>query len=611
MEQYIEKMEHKSMTIGQDGKNSSFGNTVAYGGGGGGSYTESGDGSGNRGGSAGGSATPHTGRVYPLGYSETTPGNIKHWYEDKNLSEIYLQGTFGNSKGGGGAGGSPDIYGGVGRFNEDSIDYKDYFKITNEDIGEHIDSKVYFGGGGGNGENKVSKGGLGGGGGNAVIDGSSTWNNIDGKPNTGGGGSGAVSIDSNGHIIGGKGGSGIIIIRENIPPPKKRETVISYSLLIQSENTNKLYEYRITKYLYNLANQDSTGQTSYTFTLTETSLCDILIVGGGGGGGTSYNDNIPAIPSISGGEAGGVIFLKDQVILAGDYTVKVGKGGDGAIYRSYQGQNNDDGQDIDGKDSSFGETIAYGGKRGSSYTSTSGLSEKNDIDFKEYFDIIDTNIGEHTTDSKVYFGGEGGSSSNKISFGGLGGGGGNNAVSGSTWNNIDGKPNTGGGGSGAVSVDTNGDITTIRGGNGGSGIVIIRTDKLPEPEPEPELEPEPDPKQNLNLKESIIPTGNNIIETAFIQLNGNDRFTKRNGEYFSLVQPYQHHTNIPLNAGINLYSFALKPEEYQPSGTLNISKVNTTELIVKPKKQGTLRLWGVNYNVLRVLGGIGGIVYSN
>lgn len=45
---------------------------------------------------------------------------------------------------------------------------------------------------------------------------------------------------------------------------------------------------------------------------------------------------------------------------------------------------------------------------------------------------------------------------------------------------------------------------------------------------------------------------------------------KRTGEYFSLVQPYQHHTNIPTNAGINVYSFALKPEEHQPSGTLNM-----------------------------------------
>ena len=109
----------------------------------------------------------------------------------------------------------------------------------------------------------------------------------------------------------------------------------------------------------------------------------------------------------------------------------------------------------------------------------------------------------------------------------------------------------------------------------------------------------------------IDPDGENSIETSLIQLNGNDRFAKRDGEYFSLVQPYQHHTNIPVNAGINVYSFALKPEEHQPSGTLNMSRIDTARLVVKPKKEGTLRIWGVNYNVLRILSGMGGLAYSN
>ena len=109
----------------------------------------------------------------------------------------------------------------------------------------------------------------------------------------------------------------------------------------------------------------------------------------------------------------------------------------------------------------------------------------------------------------------------------------------------------------------------------------------------------------------IDPDGNNSISSANLQLNGNDRFAKRNGDYFSLVQPYQHHTNIPSNAGINVYSFALKPEEHQPSGTLNMSRIDTAKLVVKPKKGGTIRVWGVNYNVLRILSGMGGLAYSN
>ena len=109
----------------------------------------------------------------------------------------------------------------------------------------------------------------------------------------------------------------------------------------------------------------------------------------------------------------------------------------------------------------------------------------------------------------------------------------------------------------------------------------------------------------------VEPDGDNSISSASLQLNGNDRFAKRTGEYFSLVQPYQHHTNIPSNAGINVYSFAVKPEEHQPSGTLNMSRIDTARLVIKPKDKGTLRVWGVNYNVLRILSGMGGLAYSN
>ena len=107
----------------------------------------------------------------------------------------------------------------------------------------------------------------------------------------------------------------------------------------------------------------------------------------------------------------------------------------------------------------------------------------------------------------------------------------------------------------------------------------------------------------------------NPFETCLLQLNGNDRFNVRNGNYFNLVQPYQHHTNIPLNRGINVYSFALKPEEHQPSGTLNMSRIDTAVLDVKPvtvvSVSGNLNIYAVNYNVLRILSGMGGLAYSN
>jgi len=108
---------------------------------------------------------------------------------------------------------------------------------------------------------------------------------------------------------------------------------------------------------------------------------------------------------------------------------------------------------------------------------------------------------------------------------------------------------------------------------------------------------------------------------AILQLNGNDRFSVRDGAYFSYVQPYQHHTNIPSNPGISVYSFALKPEDHQPSGTLNMSRIDTATLMITTKdvsKYTTgsttfdgINIYAVNYNVLRILSGMGGLAYSN
>jgi hypothetical protein len=109
----------------------------------------------------------------------------------------------------------------------------------------------------------------------------------------------------------------------------------------------------------------------------------------------------------------------------------------------------------------------------------------------------------------------------------------------------------------------------------------------------------------------ITPQGINMVDTAILQLNGNDRFSIRDGDYFSLVQPYQHHTNVPTNAGINVYSFGLKPEEHQPSGTLNMSRIDTATLAIKSHKAGKCNVFATNYNVLRILSGMGGLAYSN
>ena len=109
----------------------------------------------------------------------------------------------------------------------------------------------------------------------------------------------------------------------------------------------------------------------------------------------------------------------------------------------------------------------------------------------------------------------------------------------------------------------------------------------------------------------------NQVATAKLTLNGNDRFAQRPGEYFNLIQPFQHHENVPDNRGINVYSFALKPEEHQPSGTLNMSRIDTATLDLTYVDTATAKLpeavsiYAVNYNVLRILSGMGGIAYSN
>jgi hypothetical protein len=105
----------------------------------------------------------------------------------------------------------------------------------------------------------------------------------------------------------------------------------------------------------------------------------------------------------------------------------------------------------------------------------------------------------------------------------------------------------------------------------------------------------------------------NPVKSVKLQLNGNERFSEREGEYFSIVQPYQHHENTPGNykKGINLYSFALKPEEHQPSGTLNMSRIDSSHLQIATEKSGLINIFAVNYNVLRILSGMGGLAYSN
>ncbi len=135
-----------------------------------------------------------------------------------------------------------------------------------------------------------------------------------------------------------------------------------------------------------------------------------------------------------------------------------------------------------------------------------------------------------------------------------------------------------------------------------------------------------------------------IVDRCRLQINGQDRFDERYGDYFWKVQPYQHHTGggyslafapngggqvIPTTSPtpINVYSFALKPEEHQPSGTCNFSRIDTATLVFNSVTNATagnddgsfpskaypynFRIYAVNYNIFRIMSGMGGLAYSN
>jgi hypothetical protein len=133
----------------------------------------------------------------------------------------------------------------------------------------------------------------------------------------------------------------------------------------------------------------------------------------------------------------------------------------------------------------------------------------------------------------------------------------------------------------------------------------------------------------LGVSGLLINNKYNPVASAVIQLNGQDRFQPREGSYFNLIETYNYHHSTPAN-GVNVFSFALHPEQHQPSGTCNLSRIDNTVLdmalfrdtpyadpsrtppplsIVSSTSQ--CYIYCTNYNVLRVMSGMGGLAYSN
>ena len=109
--------------------------------------------------------------------------------------------------------------------------------------------------------------------------------------------------------------------------------------------------------------------------------------------------------------------------------------------------------------------------------------------------------------------------------------------------------------------------------------------------------------------------------TYQLKLNGHDRFAARDWRYFSRTQVWEHHSGAggltagseadgAFSDGIGVYSFALKPEEHQPSGTCNFSRIDNAQFVQTASATAN-RVYAVNYNVLRIMSGMGGLAYSN
>ena len=112
-------------------------------------------------------------------------------------------------------------------------------------------------------------------------------------------------------------------------------------------------------------------------------------------------------------------------------------------------------------------------------------------------------------------------------------------------------------------------------------------------------------------------TRDDLLSSAVLQFDGFDRFQERSASYFRLVQPWQRHSAIPSDDYVYLYSIALRPEELQPSGSANASRIDSIKLLVTTNQattpvrgDSTIVVYATNHNVLRVVDGFGGVLFT-
>jgi len=114
------------------------------------------------------------------------------------------------------------------------------------------------------------------------------------------------------------------------------------------------------------------------------------------------------------------------------------------------------------------------------------------------------------------------------------------------------------------------------------------------------------------------------LEKMKLQLNGHDRAAEQGDLYYRVLQPYESglgHSKVMksdrtwddlgADSHVYMYSFALKPGEHQPSGTCNFSRIDNAVLNMTGSNGATVDVHALNYNVLRIMSGMGGLAYSN
>lgn len=107
--------------------------------------------------------------------------------------------------------------------------------------------------------------------------------------------------------------------------------------------------------------------------------------------------------------------------------------------------------------------------------------------------------------------------------------------------------------------------------------------------------------------------GEDPLESLRMTVNNHDRFSQREGKWFRLIEPLEHHTNIPRRH-IYSYSFAIFPEDSSfPSGSLNFSRLDDVFLHLALQRglgNAILKVWVQSFNIFRCTLGLAGMAYT-